>query len=101
MTLFQKKVYELLKKIPKGSVSTYTDIAKMIKNPKAVRAVGTALSKNPHLISIPCHRVVKNTGEIGQYATGTAKKIELLKKEGVEIISNKVDLKKYKHNFNI
>jgi len=101
MTLFQKEVYDTLKKIPKGKVSTYKDIAKIIQNPKAVRAVGTVLAKNPHLISIPCHRVVKSTGEIGMYASGTAKKIQLLKKEGVKIINNKVDLKKYKHNFNV
>ncbi len=95
MTLFQEKVYQALKKIPRGRVATYAYVARMIGAPRAVRAVGTACGKNPTLIVVPCHRVVRSDGSLGGYAGGLPKKIALLKKEGVSVMNGKVDLHKY------
>ncbi len=81
MTSFQKKVYDVVKKIPKGSVMTYQEVAQRIENPQAARAVGNALNKNRDP-KVPCHRVIRSDGSIGGYNGGTAKKIGILKKEG-------------------
>ena len=94
---FNKKVYDLCRKIPKGKVSTYKELAKKI-NPKAYRAVGNALNKNKSR-EVPCHRVIKSSGKIGGFAKGTKTKIKLLKKEGIIIRNNKIDLKKYLYKF--
>ncbi len=80
-TLFQEKVYSVVKKIPKGKVLTYKEVAEKIGNPGAARAVGSALNKN-YDINIPCHRVIRNDGKIGKYNRGVNKKLELLKEEG-------------------
>ncbi len=77
-TPFQLKVWETLLRIPLGSVATYSDIATEIKKPKAVRAVGTAIGKNPVACLIPCHRVIKATGLLGNYKWGTTKKVTLV-----------------------
>ena len=82
MTSFQEKVYEEVKKIPKGEVRTYKQIAQAIGNPRAFRAVGNALNKNPDLKTIPCHRVVRSDGSIGGYRGGVKQKRALLQKEG-------------------
>ena len=84
MNLFQRKVFEVIKKIPKGRVLTYKEVAKLAGRPKAWRAVGNVLNKNRDL-KIPCHRVIRSDGKIGGYNRGTKKKITLLKKEGVII----------------
>ena len=89
MTEFRKRCYEELNKVPKGKVTTYSELAKAVGT-KAVRAVGTAMAKNEKLVEIPCHRVVKSDGSIGQYAKGTPRKIELLNAEGVKIENGKV-----------
>lgn len=81
-TKFEEKVYSAVKKIPKGEVRSYEWVAKQIGNPKAVRAVGNALNKNPYAPIVPCHRVIRKDGSIGGFASGTRNKIELLKKEG-------------------
>lgn len=94
VTQFQNKVYKLCKKIPKGKVSTYRELAKKL-NSKAYRAVGTALNKNPYAPKVPCHRVINSDGKLGGFAKGIKKKINLLKKEGVEIKNKKINLKKY------
>lgn len=86
---FADKVYELTKKIPKGKVSTYKDIAESL-GCKAYRAVGNALNKNPYAQIVPCHRIVKESGEVGGFASGTKNKIKLLKKEGIKIKNNKI-----------
>lgn len=86
---FKEKCYTLVKKIPKGRITTYKEIAKALGT-KGYRAVGNALNKNPHLITVPCHRVVKSNGEVGGYAEGMEKKIEILKSEGIPIKDNKV-----------
>lgn len=82
-TVFQKKVWKATAKIPHGETRTYADIAKTIGHPKAVRAVGTALGKNPTCILVPCHRVVPSSGGIGNYAYGKAMKKWLLDREAV------------------
>lgn len=89
MTEFREKCYKALLKIPTGKVTTYSELAKAVGT-KAVRAVGTAMAKNEKLIEIPCHRVVRSDGSIGQYAMGTPKKIELLESEGLTIEGGKV-----------
>jgi methylated-DNA-[protein]-cysteine S-methyltransferase len=90
ITEFQNNVYQACKKIPKGRVSTYAEIASVIRNPASVRAVGNALNKNPFAPEVPCHRVVKSGGMIGGFASGSRKKIEILKKEGVMIEKLKI-----------
>jgi methylated-DNA-[protein]-cysteine S-methyltransferase len=96
---FSDKCYELLKLIPEGKVTTYREMAKAL-NTKAWRAVGTAMAKNTMLIVIPCHRVVRSDGSVGEYALGTKKKSELLSGEGVEIANGKVvDLDRYFYRF--
>ena len=98
---FNQKCYELLKLIPKGKVTTYGEMARAL-NTKAWRAVGSAMAKNKNLIIIPCHRVVRSTGSIGEYALGSDKKAELLQSEGVEVLSGKVqELDKYIYKFDI
>ncbi|MHA1378164.1 MAG: MGMT family protein [Candidatus Helarchaeota archaeon] len=95
ITTFQKKVLMITKKIPKGKVTTYGMIAKILGNNYYSRAVGNALNKNPYPIEIPCHRVIKSNGDLGGYAKGSDIKEELLKKENVKIINGKIDLTKY------
>lgn len=80
---FSKKVFTIITKISKGNVATYASVAKKAGKPKAYRAVGNILRANPHPIQVPCHRIVKSTGEIGGYIFGKEKKREILKKEGV------------------
>ena len=75
--------------IPKGYVVTYGDIAHAL-NTKAYQAVGNAMAHNPNPFIVPCHRVVKANGGIGNYAFGIDKKIELLKTEGVETSEGKI-----------
>jgi methylated-DNA-[protein]-cysteine S-methyltransferase len=81
---FQQKVWLACAKIPRGETRTYAWIASRIGNPKAARAVGTALAKNPFAPTIPCHRVVRSDGGLGGYSTrgGLSVKIKLLRREG-------------------
>ncbi len=86
---FSQKCYELLKKVPKGKVTTYKILAEKLGT-KAYRAVGNAMNKNPYAPKVPCHRVVNSDGKVGKFASGTKKKIQMLKKEGVEIKNGKI-----------
>ena len=86
---FKNKVYEIVRKIPKGRVMSYKIIARLAGHPRAWRAVGNVLNKNKNP-KIPCHRVIRADGKIGGYKDGTKKKIALLKKEGVKIKNKKV-----------
>ena len=86
---FDEQSYEQLSKIPKGKVSTYQEIARAL-GVKAYRAVGQAMNRNQNLINVHCHRVVKSNGEVGGYALGQDAKIQLLKKEGVEVDGQRV-----------
>jgi len=102
MKNFYKKCYKVLKKVPKGKVTTYKNIAHAL-NSKAYQAVGTAMNKNPSSFldggKIPCQRVIKSDGSVGNFASGTAKKIKMLKAEGIEIKNKKIDLKKFGFKF--
>lgn len=72
------KVWEALLKIPMGGMATYGDIAESIDNPRACRAVGTAVGENPVAFLIPCHRVIRVTGEIGNYHWGEIRKTAII-----------------------
>ena len=95
---FNEKCYDLLRKVPKGKITTYKEIANIL-GIKAYRAVGNAMNKNPYAPKIPCHRVIKSNGEVGGFANGIDKKIKILKIEGIEIKNKKIDLKKYLFQF--
>jgi len=95
-TSFKEKVYEVVKKIPKGRVMTYKQVAKLAGRPKAWRAVGNVLNKNPapepsarygagYNPKIPCHRVIRSDGKIGGYRYGTKRKIALLRSEHIKL----------------
>jgi len=90
LTKFEKQVLEAVRRVPRGKLVTYKQIAKIIKKPQAQRAVGNALEKNPSPIKIPCHRVIRADGRVGGYKWGKMKKIELLRKEGIRIRNGKV-----------
>lgn len=77
-TPFQLKVWEALLKVPMGDVSTYSLIANNINNPKASRAVGSAIGDNPVAFLIPCHRVIRSTGDFGQYHWGSIRKTAMI-----------------------
>lgn len=77
-TEFQLKIWQSLLKIPMGSISTYSRISERIENPNASRAVGTAIGNNPVTFLIPCHRVIKSTGLIGEYHWGSTRKTAIL-----------------------
>jgi methylated-DNA-[protein]-cysteine S-methyltransferase len=95
-----KNVYDLLAKIPLGKVSTYGDIAKALGHPGASRAIGRIIANNPNPIVIPCHRVVKSSGEIGGFKYGENRKKEILEREGVKIENRIVkDFKKFRFVF--
>ena len=84
---FAEEVWEKIREIPRGKVATY-------------QAVSAALNKNPRPVKIPCHRVVKSSGQIGGYKLGAARKISLLKKEGLQIKNGKiVDFESHIHKF--
>ena len=92
-----KRIYDAVRRIPKGKVATYAQIAKEAGNEKMSRAVGNALHKNPDPSTIPCHRVVNSKGELAEAFVfgGVNIQKERLEKEGVKVIGNKVDLSKY------
>lgn len=95
---FFERVYEIVKQIPAGKVATYQDVAAMAGSPGASRAVGSAMKNNPDMKTIPCHRVVGSGGAMHGYAFGTGidSKIQLLQREGVHLIGQKVDLATYR-----
>jgi AraC family transcriptional regulator, regulatory protein of adaptative response / methylated-DNA-[protein]-cysteine methyltransferase len=84
-TQFQIKVWEALLKIPMGDVSTYSGIANTINNPNASRAVGTAIGDNPVAFLIPCHRVIRSTGDFGQYHWGSVRKTAMIGWEAAKL----------------
>ena len=88
LTDFQRQVLTVTQQIPRGRIATYMEIARKIGNPKAVRAVGQALGRNPIPIVIPCHRVIASDGSLGGYSGGggLATKAKLLQLEGAMAI---------------
>jgi methylated-DNA-[protein]-cysteine S-methyltransferase len=96
---FAEKVYEQLRQVPKGKVTTYKNLATALGT-KAYRAVGSALKNNPDAPQVPCHRVVRSDGKVGGFmglvsGEEVAKKIVMLRNEGVEIVGGRIDLEKY------
>lgn len=87
---FEGAVYEALLMVPLGKVISYGDLAKKAGFPKAARAVGSALNKNPFAPKVPCHRVVKSSGEIGGFVHGTERKIAILRSEGIEVEKGRI-----------
>jgi O-6-methylguanine DNA methyltransferase len=92
-----KRIYEAVKKIPRGKVATYGKVAELAGDKKMARAVGNALHKNPDPENIPCYRVVNSKGELsGEFAFGGAgAQARLLEADGIEVTDGRVDLKKY------
>ncbi len=91
MTKFQQQCYQTLKdKVPAGRVISYGGLAQLIGHPKAHRAVGSAMNKNPFAPEVPCHRVVKSNGSLGKFALDIQIKIKRLQKEGVQVLNNKI-----------
>ncbi len=104
---FNEKVWQLCKKVPRGRVTTYKEIASAMKT-KAYRAVGNALNRNPYGAMshssnsemVPCHRVVGSNGDLVGFAHGLKKKTEMLRKEGIKIKNGRiVDFCKVLHKF--
>ena len=92
-----RRIYEAVKRIPKGKVATYGQIAELAGDKKMARAVGNALHKNPDPEGIPCYRVVNARGELaGEFAFGGEEsQAALLEADGIEVTDGRVDLKKY------
>ena len=96
---FNERCYELLQHIPAGKVTTYRELASAL-NTRAWRAVGSAMAKNKQLFVVPCHRVVRSDGSVGEYALGADKKAELLMSEGVAVTNGRVkNLGRHMHSF--
>jgi len=91
-TNFQLKVWEALLTIPQGAVTTYQQIAESIGNPKAVRAVGTAVGDNPIAYLIPCHRVIRKEGILGEYRWGSTRKKALVGLEASGLLQNRAGM---------
>ncbi len=94
MLSFKEKVYKITKKIPKGKVATYGQIAALAGNKKSARAVGVFMKTNPDAPRTPCHRVVARDGSLTGYSGkgGITQKKKMLLEEGVVFKKNKVDL---------
>lgn len=82
---FQRRAYTLLRKVPAGAVITYQGLAATAGHPDAQRAIGTTMATNPIPIFVPCHRVIRSDGTIGNYGGGVDNKIKLLRAEGFEV----------------
>lgn len=96
--MFSDRVFDIVKKIPRGRVSTYQEIARAL-NTKAYRAVGQALKKNRNPL-VPCHRVIKSSGELGGFrGKETREKASLLRSEGIEIRGNRIELERHLYRF--
>ncbi|MBE0516986.1 MAG: DUF5615 family PIN-like protein [Methanophagales archaeon] len=90
-TNFPEEVLELVKQIPRGKITTYGELSRALTGSvRAARAVGQAVARNPYPIQIPCHRVVRSTGDVGGYRLGVDTKIRLLSEEGIELKGRKV-----------
>ena len=100
LSIFEKAVLEATRKIPAGRVTTYGEIARIIGRPKAGRAIGNALNKNPYSPVVPCHRVVRGSGGVGGFSRGAKAKLKMLASEGVKVRGGKiVDFKKVVFRF--
>lgn len=95
---FAERVYAKLKLVPLGKVTTYKSLAEAVRC-KGFQAIGQVMNKNPYAPVVPCHRVIQSNGLLGGFAHGLEKKIEMLKSEGIEIVDNRIDLKKFEFTF--
>jgi methylated-DNA-[protein]-cysteine S-methyltransferase len=86
----EHKVYEKLLKVPKGKVTTYSELAKAVGLKNGQRTIGRIMNKNPFPVIVPCHRVILSSGKIGGYAWGEKIKTNMLSKEGVQIKKGKI-----------
>ncbi|MFH1802396.1 MAG: MGMT family protein [archaeon] len=77
---FNERCYAVLRKVPKGKITTYGALARAVGSPRAARAVGNAMNKNPYSPKVPCHRVVKSDGKVGGFASGADKKVEMFER---------------------
>ena len=82
---FQQEVYDQLRKVPYGHVTSYGQLAREIGKPDQARAVGQAVGANPIPIVVPCHRVIGSDGSLTGFSGGLPSKVELLKLEGVDV----------------
>lgn len=106
---YQQAILRILAEVPKGKVTTYGDLAKELAkrdpkwSPNASRAVGTTMKNNLCGPQIPCHRVIKSDGTIGNFRGGAKgavdEKIGMLRDEGVTVINSRIDLNEYRHKF--
>jgi len=106
---YQQAILRILAEVPRGKVTTYGDLAKELArrdpkwSPNASRAVGTTMRNNPCGPQIPCHRVIKSDGNVGNFRGGekgaVGEKICMLREEGVTVNNRKIDLQKYRHIF--
>ena len=109
LSAYQQAILRLLAEVPKGKVTTYGDLAKELSkrdtnwSPLASRAVGTTMRNNPCGPQIPCHRVIKSDGNVGNFRGGAKgaveEKIAMLRDEGVTVLRGKIDLKKFRYKF--
>jgi len=93
---FRQMVYDKLRSVGWGKVTTYGDLARAVGSPKATRAVGQALAHNPIILLVPCHRVVSADGRLGGFTAGVDMKRRLLEAEGVEVVRYRVPLRRYR-----
>lgn len=95
---FKETIYQLTRRIPKGKVATYGQLAALAGKPKAARAVGVCMRTNPDAPRTPCHRVVSATGQLTGYSAqgGVAQKRKMLIAEGVQFIGDRVNLSRSK-----
>jgi methylated-DNA-[protein]-cysteine S-methyltransferase len=87
--MLAERVYQLLRTVPRGRVTTYGEIARALGT-RGYRAIGSILRRNPNAPKVPCHRVVKSDGSLGGYVAGVERKAQLLRAEGVEVGSGKI-----------
>ena len=109
LSTYQQAILRILAEVPKGKVTTYGDLAKELAkrdpkwSPRASRAVGTTMKNNLCGPQIPCHRVVKSDGKIGNFRGGEEgavdEKVKMLTVEGVSVANGKIDLKKFRYQF--
>ena len=109
LSIYQQSILRILAEVPEGKVTTYGDLAKELAkrepkwSPNASRAVGTTMKNNVCGPQIPCHRVIKSDGSIGNFRGGAMgavdEKIGLLRDEGVIVENGRIDLKKFGHVF--
>lgn len=97
LTPFRVRVYAVCRKILRGRVATYQQLARALNRPSAYRAVGNALHRNPFAPAIPCHRVIKSDGRLGGFARGTTAKAKLLRTEGISINQGHINLARFSY----